>query len=43
MKEKCFNAKVPSRKGRAGSPLPAARPHTNDGAHGVARPTKTTA
>ena len=25
--------------GRAGSPLPAARPNTNDGAHGVTRPT----
>jgi oxygen-dependent protoporphyrinogen oxidase len=25
--------------GRAGSPLPAARPPTNDGAHGVTRPT----
>jgi hypothetical protein len=38
-----FNAKAPRRKGRAGSPLPAARPHANDGVHGVTRPTKTTA
>ena len=28
-----------SMAGRAGSPLPAARPPTNDGAHGVTRPT----
>ncbi len=28
-----------STAGRAGSPLPAARPPTNDGAHGVTRPT----
>ena len=27
-------------EGRAGSPLPAARPKTNDGAHGVTRPTE---
>jgi oligopeptide/dipeptide ABC transporter ATP-binding protein len=29
----------PDLKGRAGSPLPAARPNTNRGAHGVTRPT----
>ncbi|MBI3852227.1 MAG: tRNA-dihydrouridine synthase [Verrucomicrobia bacterium] len=28
--------------GRAGTPLPAARPSANDGAHGVTRPTTTT-
>jgi hypothetical protein len=50
MKDKNFNAtplpreeEAQGREGRAGSPLPAARPYANDGAHGVTRPTKTTA
>ena len=38
-----FNTKAQRRKGRAGSPLPAARPHANDGAPGATRPAKTTA
>jgi peptide/nickel transport system ATP-binding protein/oligopeptide transport system ATP-binding protein len=32
----------PDLTGRAGSPLPAARPNANSGAHGVTRPTKNT-
>jgi hypothetical protein len=47
MKDKDFKAtpqprerELQRREGRAGSPLPAARPHANDGAHGVTRPTK---
>jgi hypothetical protein len=43
MKGKYFNAKTRKREGRAGSPLPAAHPHANNGAHGVTRPTKTKA
>ncbi|MGA3283925.1 MAG: hypothetical protein ABSD57_05650 [Verrucomicrobiota bacterium] len=43
MKDKNFNAKAQRRKGRAGSPLPAAGPQTKVGAHGVTRPTQTTA
>jgi protoporphyrinogen/coproporphyrinogen III oxidase len=34
-----LQVELSSVKGRAGSPLPAARPPTNDGAHGVTRPT----
>ena len=43
MNNKNSNAEAPRRKGRAGSPLPAAHPHANNGAHGVTRPTKTKA
>jgi oxygen-dependent protoporphyrinogen oxidase len=34
-----LQVELSSTEGRAGSPLPAARPPTNDGAHGVTRPT----
>jgi hypothetical protein len=43
MKDKNLNAEAQRRKGRAGSPLPAVRPHANNGAHGVTRPVKTKA
>ena len=32
--------KIQAAQGRAGSPLPAVTPLTNDGAHGVTRPTE---
>ncbi len=34
-----LKVKLSTGVGRAGSPLPAVRPNTNDGAHGVTRPT----
>ena len=34
-----FSMKTGTNLGRAGSPLPAARPHNDCGAHGVTRPT----